>query len=147
MSIYPVDSPGGYQMTGRTVPCFDYYGVKTDFTSDRPWLFNDFDILTYYQVTEQELDEKLQLFRSGKYKFEWEDIEFEMKEHNKLLKATAGEVVEIRKKQAVAQDEMTKAENDSLARWREDKAKSKPDESTIDAVSYTHLTLPTKRIV
>lgn len=31
MSIYLVDSPGGYQMTGRTIPCFDYYAQKPGF--------------------------------------------------------------------------------------------------------------------
>jgi urea carboxylase len=134
MSIYPVDSPGGYQMTGRTVPIFDALGWKSGFSPCRPWLFQDFDILTYYRVSEEELDVILAKFRSGTYKFEWEDIEFDMENHNKLLKETAEEVKEIRARQAVAQAEMTKAEHDSLTRWREDKAKGKVDDSTIDSL-------------
>jgi hypothetical protein len=73
-------------------------------------------------------------FRSGRYKFEWEDIEFDMVEHNKLLTDTAKEVESIRAKQAIAQAEMTKAENESLTRWREEKAKNKVDDSTIESL-------------
>ncbi|KAK5122739.1 hypothetical protein LTR85_003654 [Meristemomyces frigidus] len=131
-SIYPVDSPGGYQMLARTVPCFDYLGYKAGFSIDRPWLFQDFDVLTFYEVSESELNEKLGLFRSGRYKFEWDDIEFDMEEHNKLLQETADEVKEIRSKQAVMQEEMIQAENESLAKWREDKKKDKVDEGTVD---------------
>ncbi|USW49800.1 Putative biotin/lipoyl attachment, biotin-binding, Carboxyltransferase domain, subdomain A and B [Septoria linicola] len=131
-SIYPVDSPGGYQMLGRTIPCFDYYGFKQGFTPERPWLFQDFDILTFYQVNEDELNQKLELFRSGQYEFEWESAEFDMEQHNKLLAETSDEVVEIRAAQRKVQAEMIEAENASLAKWRADKAKNKPDESTID---------------
>ncbi|KAF2107061.1 allophanate hydrolase subunit 2-domain-containing protein [Lophiotrema nucula] len=132
MSIYPVDSPGGYQMTGRTVPCWDYYGSKPSFSARQPWLFKDFDILTYYQVSEAEMDDLLALFKAGKYEFRFEDVEFDMGAHNKLLEETAEEVKEMRRKQAVAQEEMVKAENESLERWRREKAENQVDESTID---------------
>lgn len=132
MSIYPVDSPGGYQMTGRTVPCFDMLGWKNDFKASRPWLFQDFDLLTYKEVSEEELDRLLALFRSGRYEFEFEEAEFDMSEHNRLLGETSEEVKSIRERQAKAQEEMTKAENESLARWREEKSKNKVDESTVE---------------
>jgi urea carboxylase len=131
MSIYPVDSPGGYQMTGRTVPCWDYYSYKPGF-DNQPWIFRDFDILTFYQVSEQELDLLLGRFRAGKYEWEFEEVEFDMAEHNKLLASTMDEVKEIKKRQAVAQDEMTKAENESLERWRKEKAENQVDESTVE---------------
>ncbi|KAF1948745.1 biotin-dependent car [Byssothecium circinans] len=134
MSIYPVDSPGGYQMTGRTVPCWDYYGYKAGFSADRPWLFKDFDILTYYQVSEADLDVLLGKWRAGKYEFEYEDIEFDMAEHNKLLEATREEVKGIRERQKKAQEEMVKAENESLARWRKEKAENQVDESTVEKI-------------
>lgn len=131
MSIYPVDSPGGYQMTGRTVPCWDYYSYKPGF-EERPWIFRDFDILTFYQVSEEELDVLLGKFRAGKYDWEYEEVEFDMAEHNELLDKTAREVKEIRAKQAVAQDEMTKAENESLERWRKEKAENQVDEGALE---------------
>ncbi|KAF2828281.1 hypothetical protein CC86DRAFT_348388 [Ophiobolus disseminans] len=131
MSIYPVDSPGGYQMTGRTVPCWDYYSYKPGF-SERPWIFRDFDILTFYQVSEAELDRLLGLFRAGKYEWEFEEVQFDMAQHNQLLDSTQHEVAEIRKKQAIAQDEMTEAENESLERWRREKAETQVDEGTVE---------------
>lgn len=41
---------------------------------------------------------------------------------------------EIRAKQRKVQEEMIQAESESLAKWRADKAKSKPDEGTIDSL-------------
>lgn len=121
-------------MLGRTIPCFDYYGFKAGFSPDRPWLFQDFDILTFYEVSESELNQKLGLFRSGQYEFEWQSIEFDMAEHNKLLAQTANEVREIRSKQRKVQEEMIQAEKDSLEKWRADKEKNKVDEGTVDAL-------------
>lgn len=132
MSIYPVDSPGGYQMTGRTIPCWDYYAQKPGFVGAHPWIFRDFDILTFYQVSESELDALLARFRAGKYEFAFEDFEFDMAAHNDLLARTAEEVKGIRAKQAVAQAEMTRAEEASLERWRREKDENQVDESTVE---------------
>lgn len=90
--------------------------------------------MTFYQVSEDELNEKLGLFRSGQYEFEWESAEFDMEQHNRLLVETADEVKQIRIAQRKVQNEMIEAENQSLAQWRADKAKNKPDESTIDSL-------------
>lgn len=132
MSIYPVDSPGGYQMTGRTIPCFDQYGYKAGYTSERPWLFKDFDLLTFYQVSEAQLDDYLADFRSGRYQYEWEETSFDMAEHNGLLRDTAEETSEIRAKQRQAQAKMIEAENESLERWRKEKASKTVDQGTVE---------------
>lgn len=116
MSIYPVDSPGGYQITGRTVPCFDQYGYRKEFSFKRPWLFSDFDLITYYRVSEKELDDILTKFNTGTYEFEIEDVEFDMAEHNSMLKETSDEVEDIRQKQRKVQEEMVRAEDESLAK-------------------------------
>jgi len=131
MSIYPVDSPGGYQMTGRTVPCWDYYSYKPGF-STQPWIFRDFDILTFYQVSEAKLDTLLGLFRAGKYDWEFEEVQFDMAQHNQLLESTAEDVKGIRAEQGKAQDEMNKLEEESLKRWRSEKAENQVDESTVE---------------
>ena len=131
MSIYPVDSPGGYQMTGRTVPCWDYYAYKPGFQG-KPWIFRDFDILTFYQVSEAELDDLLGKFRAGKYEWKFEEVEFDMKEHNEVLESTKEEVAKIRERQRKAQDEMNRAEEESLERWRREKAESGVDQGTVE---------------
>lgn len=109
-------------------------GSKRGFTPTRPWLFQDFDLLTYHEVTESELNALLAQFRCGEYKWEYEDTEFDMGAHNRLLESTRDEVAEIRKRQAVAQEEMNKAEEESLARWREEKAKTRVDEGVVEGL-------------
>lgn len=74
------------------------------------------------------------LFRSGRYEFQYENAEFDMAEHNKMLSETAEEVNEIRKKQREVQEELIQAEKESLAKWRKDKESQKVDEGTVDAL-------------
>lgn len=42
-AIYPVESPGGYQLYGRTLPAWQTWGKGQDFQADRPWLLQPFD--------------------------------------------------------------------------------------------------------
>ncbi|KFA51832.1 hypothetical protein S40293_04060 [Stachybotrys chartarum IBT 40293] len=67
MCIYATESPGGYQLVGRTVNIWDSdkvpiesSAVNTYATSDdrRPWLFHGFDRITFYPVSERDLDTK-----------------------------------------------------------------------------------------
>lgn len=123
-SIYPADAPGGYQMTGQTIPCFDQLGVKPGFSPTQPGMFRDFDTITYYRVTAEELERDLALYHSGRYEFEFEETTFDMGAHNKMLEETREEVAAFKARQAVAQEKMMALERESLARWMEEKAKS-----------------------
>ena len=42
-AIYPVESPGGYQLFGRTLPAWSPCGKGENFSSDKPWLLEPFD--------------------------------------------------------------------------------------------------------
>jgi allophanate hydrolase subunit 1 len=55
MALYNVESPGGYQLTGLTIPGVDILGSKKGYSLDRPWLFEDFDQLTFYKVSEENM--------------------------------------------------------------------------------------------
>ena len=83
-------------------------------------------------MSEQELDDLLSKFRAGKYTFEYKDVEFDMADHNKMLYDSTDEVKKIRTRQAEAQEEMTKAENESFERWQKEKAENQVDESTVE---------------
>ena len=50
MCIYGMDSPGGYQLVGRTLPIWD-----RNSSAEEPWLLKPFDQVSFYQVTELEL--------------------------------------------------------------------------------------------
>lgn len=43
MCIYPMDSPGGYQLVGRTLPIWNTWGRVEPFTPEAPWLLRIFD--------------------------------------------------------------------------------------------------------
>ncbi|OJD29029.1 urea carboxylase [Diplodia corticola] len=134
MSLYPVDSPGGYQMCGATVPCWDALGWREGFERGRPWLYRDFDLLTYYEVGEEEMEGVLRRWAAGCYEWEVEEVVFDMAEHNGLLEETRGEVEAMRERQRVAQEEMVRAERESLARWREERKREQVDEGTVEGL-------------
>jgi urea carboxylase len=114
-----------------SIPGVDILGSKNGYSQDRPWMFEDFDQITFYQVTEEEYEKELALFHSGRYEYKWENVTFDMAEHNKLLQATKEEVAKIRARQRVAQRDMDKIEKEMLERWAEEK---KANEIPIDTV-------------
>ncbi|KAG6354234.1 hypothetical protein INS49_004838 [Diaporthe citri] len=124
LAIYPVDSPGGYMLNGLTLPSCDKLGYKKGFSRQRPWLYEDMDVITFYEVSEEEYDREMALFRSGRYEFEVESTTFDMKRHNELLDSVKDEVDAIKKTQEEAQEKMVKLEKELLAKWDEEKKAS-----------------------
>lgn len=120
--LYNVDSPGGYQMTGMTIPGVDILGSKKGYEANRPWMFEDFDQLTFYPVSEDEYEKQLALFNSGRYEYQWEDVEFDMAKHNRLLTETKTEMNTIRDRQRKAQAKMDGLEHELLEKWAKEKA-------------------------
>jgi urea carboxylase len=43
MCIYPMNSPGGYQLVGRTLPIWNTFGRAGPFNPEKPWLLEFFD--------------------------------------------------------------------------------------------------------
>jgi urea carboxylase len=117
-------------MTGQTIPCFDQLGVKPDFSPSQPGLFRDFDQITFYRVEKEELESDLARFRSGCYKFQYEDVIFDMSAHNRLLQQTRDEVAAFKSRQAISQVKMLALEKESMDRWMVEKAQNHvlPDE-------------------
>ncbi|KAH7367204.1 urea amidolyase [Plectosphaerella cucumerina] len=58
MCIYGMDSPGGYQLVGRTLPIWDdlLAAASSSDGSTKPWMFRLFDRIRFYAVPEAELD-------------------------------------------------------------------------------------------
>jgi urea carboxylase len=132
MALYNVESPGGYMNTGLSIPCADVLGYKNSYNVNKPWLAEDFDQITFYEVSEEEYDKLLAVFHSGRYEYDYEDTVFDMKEHNKLLADTADEVKKIREKQKKAQAEMLKLEDELLAKWSKEKEAGKVSMDTVE---------------
>lgn len=126
MALYNVESPGGYMNTGLSIPCADILGWKQGYSSSRPWLMDDFDQITFREVSEEEHARLLALFHAGRYEYEIQDVVFDMAEHNKLLESTKEELESIRKAQRKAQDELAKKERELLEKWTKEKEADKP---------------------
>ena len=131
MALYNVESPGGYMNIGLSIPSADILGYKRSYNEAKPWLFEDFDQITFYEVSEKEYNDMLAIFHSGRYEYEYEDTVFDMKEHNKLLRETEEEVKQIREKQRAAQMEMEKLEKELLEKWNKEKEATK---TSMDAI-------------
>ena len=134
MALYNVESPGGYMLTGLTIPCVDIFGFKRGYSLSRPWLFEDFDQISYYLVSEDEYERQLASFRSGRYIYQVEHCVFDMEQHNQLLADTRSDVQELRDRQRLAQQDMDALERDLMDQWSAEKAKGKLPVDKIEAL-------------
>lgn len=116
MCIYGMDSPGGYQLMGRTISIWDSYGNIPESIrgapADVPWLLRFFDRVSFYLVEDEELEELRAKYKQGKLKLKIEEGTLSYKEHVKFCEKNAESIEEFTKKQAVAFGE-------ERARWEE----------------------------
>ena len=80
-AIYPVAAPGGYQLMGRTLGGWDAAGNRPGFSSDRPWLFKEFDLVKFYKVSEEEYSQIEQDFEVGRFIFDITETTIDMDEY------------------------------------------------------------------
>lgn len=108
-------------------------GTKTGFSPSRPWLFEDMDVITFYEVTEQEYVDEMARFKRGVYQHDISKTTFDMKSHNVLLEEVKEEVETLKTKRANAQDKMLELEAQLLQQWTEEKAASKQSMGSVEA--------------
>ncbi|KAJ6572508.1 allophanate hydrolase subunit 2-domain-containing protein, partial [Mycena vulgaris] len=116
-AIYPIVSPGGYMMYGRTLPAWQEWGKGPDFSPDSPWLLRPFDQVHFEPVTEAQYIQIESEFNAGRYAFKIEETTFSMAEYSAFNQLIAGEVAifEARQKQGVEQEEIK--EKHLLEQW------------------------------
>jgi urea carboxylase len=100
-SIYPVESAGGYQLFGRSMPIYDIEQRNAAFRDD-PLLLRAGDRLSFYAVSEAELDELRAAARAGELEFEIEEGTFSVAEHLRRAAAVADEAAALREKREAA---------------------------------------------
>lgn len=103
MCIYPMDSPGGYQLIGRTLPIWNRQVELPNFKN--PWLLEMFDQIRYYQVEEDELEHLRTEFKAGRHVVQMEDTVFDMGEYGQLVEKTRAETREFQERQKLATQE------------------------------------------
>jgi len=104
MCIYGMDSPGGYQLVGRTLPIWNKFLKNEQFTDGEPWLLKFFDQVQFYPVTEAELTQLREDFREGRATIRIEEETFDLKSYDAFLHENAASIAEFRAKQKAAFD-------------------------------------------
>ncbi|CAI2415892.1 Acetyl-/propionyl-coenzyme A carboxylase alpha chain [Serratia proteamaculans] len=117
MCIYGMDSPGGYQLVGRTLPIWNKFLKNPQFTAGEPWLLHFFDQVRFYPVNEQELDEQREAFREGRAQIRIEDSEFDFAEYSRFLVDNAEGI-------SAFQQRQQQAFNHEVTRWQEEEGEA-----------------------
>ena len=102
MCIYGMDSPGGYQLVGRTLPIWNKFVKNPYFEKDKPWLLRFFDQVQYYQVSDDELEQMREKFAVGDFDIDIEETIIKPREINKFLVSIKDEVKIFKEKQNLA---------------------------------------------
>ncbi|GIL54638.1 hypothetical protein Vafri_10369 [Volvox africanus] len=114
MCIYPMDSPGGYQLVGRTLPIWNTFGRSGPFSPSKPWLLDFFDQVRFFQVSESELESMRAGFVTGLYDIDISPTTFDVAAFAAMEASVAAETAEFKGKQRAAMDRMLVAEAESL---------------------------------
>jgi allophanate hydrolase subunit 1 len=72
VAIYPIESPGGYQLFGRTLPIYDLLARNAAFAAD-PILIKPGDRVRFHRVDEDELERCFADSREDRYAYRIED--------------------------------------------------------------------------
>jgi allophanate hydrolase subunit 1 len=83
-SIYPVESAGGYQLLGRTLPVYDLAGRNEIFRDD-PLLLRPGDRVRFHRVGEDELLALFEDVRADRYRYDRQDGVFDVVEYVRWL--------------------------------------------------------------
>ena len=104
MCIYGMDSPGGYQLVGRTLPIWNKYSKNAQFKDGQPWLLHFFDQVKFYLVEEDELNAFREDFREGRAQIRIEETEFDFAQYTGFLESNAQGIADFQARQKQAYD-------------------------------------------
>ncbi|GAB1718463.1 MAG: hypothetical protein NTAFB09_01940 [Nitrosospira sp.] len=102
MCVYGMESPGGYQLVGRTVQMWNSFNQTKDFKDGKPWLLRFFDQVRFYPVTERELHALREDFLHGRFNLRIQETSFSLKQYNTFLQENAPAIDAFRVKQKAA---------------------------------------------
>ena len=94
-AIYPVESAGGYQLVGRTLPIYDLAARNAAFR-ENPLLLRAADRVQFHRVEEDELLQAFEDVRADRYRYRIEEGTFDVGSYLRWLPSIAGEAEERR---------------------------------------------------
>ncbi|GMM35850.1 bifunctional urea carboxylase/allophanate hydrolase [Saccharomycopsis crataegensis] len=107
MCIYTMESPGGYQLIGRTIPIWDKLSLGSHSTGadgkEQPWLLTPFDQIEFYPVSEEELEVLTEQTNNGKFKIDIEDSVFDHKEYMEWIQEHSTEIEKVRESKKIGE--------------------------------------------
>lgn len=107
MCIYTMESPGGYQLVGRTIPIWDKLSLGQHSTDangkEQPWLLTPFDQIEFYPVSEEELDSMTEKLNNGKFKIDIEDSVFDHKLYLEWIQEHSAEIAKLREEKKIGE--------------------------------------------
>ncbi|BGP50982.1 hypothetical protein JCM10450v2_006908 [Rhodotorula kratochvilovae] len=131
-AVYPVDSPGGYQLLGKTLTPWSPWGryeAKEGDDYERKFLLRNFDVIHWLPMEEDEFLKIEKAFTAGSYKpliEEWEISAEEMLEFEHKTKAEAQQLAHKRKE---GFDALNKQEAVYVAEYQQELEKAKEAEA------------------
>nr|VFJ57624.1 MAG: urea carboxylase [Candidatus Kentron sp. FM]VFJ64463.1 MAG: urea carboxylase [Candidatus Kentron sp. FM]VFK15172.1 MAG: urea carboxylase [Candidatus Kentron sp. FM] len=99
LCIYGMDSPGGYQLVGRTLPIWDKFVVNPNSREDKPWLLRFFDRVRFYPVSDDELETLRDQYSGGRLPIQITEGKFSLHEYNRFLHSIAEETARFKQRQ------------------------------------------------
>ncbi len=102
LCVYGMDSPGGYQLVGRTVPIWSGHRQRGVFEPGKPWLLRFFDRIVWHPVTPATLLTQREQFAAGRLDVEVEHGTFSYRDHLALLDEHADDIAAFQDRQAHA---------------------------------------------
>lgn len=100
-AIYPVESAGGYQLLGRTLPIYDLQRRNAAFL-DNPLLLRAGDRVKFHRVEEEELMELFEDVRADRYRYQIEESVFDVGAYLDWLPTVVKEAEERRQRREQA---------------------------------------------
>ncbi|GAV99033.1 urea carboxylase [Lentinula edodes] len=148
-AIYPVESPGGYQLYGRTLPAWQTWGQGSNFSPDKPWMLQPFDQIHFEVIKEEEYQKLEQQFDAGQYSFKMENCIFSLKDYTDFINSIETETSAFRNKQTKAVLQQEQKEQLLLEEWlKEQRNHSKHSETTqINSDGLVHFTAPLSAMI
>ncbi|GAA1113598.1 urea carboxylase [Nocardiopsis metallicus] len=105
LCVYGMESPGGYQLIGRTVPIWSGLRQYGRFEPGTPWLLRFFDQITWYPVEHEELLDIRADLLAGRHELQVAEGEFVLADHERFLAENADSIKEFERRQATAFEE------------------------------------------
>lgn len=100
LCIYATDSPGGYQLVGRTVSIWDEFH-KSQLVENAPWTFSLLDQIRFYPVSEEELSAAEKNGTSSDL-IKISDTELDLDEYEKWLEEKEEDITVVREQRSKA---------------------------------------------